>query len=59
MVEGGFWKRLNEMHDWHPAACIAARLGQGRRDENNRDYVTLCFADAAMADSFRASFFRS
>jgi len=57
--EGGFGKRLDEMHEWHNARCVKARFGRSRRDANNRDYVTWCFADAAMADSFRASFIRS
>ena len=52
----GFGKRLDAMRDWHRARSIRPRLGRGRRDGNNRDYVTWCFADAAMADSFRASF---
>ena len=56
--KGGFGKRLDEMHEWHRARSIKARLGRSRRDKNNRDYVTWCFADAAMADSFRASFVR-
>jgi len=57
--EGGFGKRLDEMHDWHRARSIEPKLGRGRRGANNRDYVTWCFADAEMADSFRASFIRS
>ena len=56
---GGFGKRLNAMHEWHRARSIRARFGRSWRDKNNRDYVTWCFADAAMADSFRASFKRS
>jgi uncharacterized protein CbrC (UPF0167 family) len=47
------------MHEWHRARSIKAKFGRSRRDEKNRDYVTWCFADAAMADSFRASFVRS
>jgi hypothetical protein len=57
--EGGFGKRLDEMHEWHRARSLRARFGRSRRDKNNRDYVTWCFADAAMADSVRASFRRS
>jgi hypothetical protein len=56
--QGGFGKRLDQMHEWHDARSIRARLGRSRRDKNNRDYVTWCFADAAMADSFSASFSR-
>lgn len=54
--EGGFGNRLDKMHEWHSARSLRARFGRSRRDKNNRDYVTFCFADAAMADSFRASF---
>ena len=57
--KGGFGKKLNEMHEWHLARSIQPRFGRSRRDEKNRDYVTWCFADAAMADSFRTSFIRS
>jgi hypothetical protein len=55
----GFGKRLDAMHEWHLARSIKARFARSRRDKNNRDYVTWCFSDAAMADSFRASFVRS
>ena len=54
--KGGSGKRLDEMHEWHRARSVKARFGRSRRDKNNRDYVTWCFADAAMADSFRSSF---
>jgi|EndMetStandDraft_8_1072994.scaffolds.fasta_scaffold3111068_1 hypothetical protein len=57
--KGGFGSRLHEMHEWHRARSLRTRFGRGRRDKGNRDYVTFCFADAAMADSFRASFKRS
>jgi len=56
--EGGFGKRLDEIPDWHRARGIQPMGGRGRRDENGW-YVTWCFADAAMADNFRASFKRS
>jgi len=56
--EGGFGKCLDEMHQWHRARSITARFGRSRRDKSNHDYITWCFADAAMADSFRASFSR-
>lgn len=48
--EGGFGKRLDAMYEWHQARGIRAMRGSSRRDENNRDYVTWCFADAAMAE---------
>ena len=57
--KGGFGQRLDKMHEWHRARSIKPRFGRSRRDANNHDYVTWCFADAAMADSFRASFIRS
>jgi hypothetical protein len=56
--ECGFRNNLDAMHDWHRDRSITARFGRSRRDKDNRDYVTFCFADAAMADSFRASFTR-
>jgi hypothetical protein len=40
--EGGFGKRLDAMYEWHGAHNIIAMRGSGRRDENNRDYVTWC-----------------
>jgi hypothetical protein len=54
--KGGFGKRLDEMHEWHRARSIQPRFGRSRRDEKNRDYVTWCFADAAMAEAFSAVF---
>jgi hypothetical protein len=57
--EGGFGKRLDKMHDWHHARGIVARFGRSRRDENSRDYVTFCFADAVTAEAFRRLFCRS
>jgi hypothetical protein len=53
--EGGFGKRLDEMHAWHHAHGIAARHGQTRRDESGW-YVTWCFADAETAQAFAAKF---
>jgi hypothetical protein len=35
--EGGFGKRLDQMHEWHRARSIKPRLGRSRRDANNRD----------------------
>ena len=59
--KGGFGKRLHAMHEWQRARArsIKPRLGHGWRDKNNRDYVTWCFGDAAMAGGFRALFVRS
>jgi len=54
--EGGFGKRLDEIHEWHGAHNIVAMNGRGRRDENNRDYVTWCFAEPAIAAAFANEF---
>ena len=54
--EGGFRKRLDAMYEWHQARDIEAMRGRGRRDQNNRDYVTWCFADAETAKAFAAEF---
>ena len=54
--KGGFWKRLDEMHEWHRARSIKPRFGRSRRDANNRDYVTWCFADAETAAAFASEF---
>jgi hypothetical protein len=53
--EGGFGKRLHEMHKWHHARSIAARHGRTRRDDSGW-YVTFCFADAKAAQAFSARF---
>ena len=54
--EGGFGKRLDAMYEWHHARGIEAMRGTSRRDQNGRDYVTWCFADAATAKAFSAEF---
>jgi hypothetical protein len=54
--EGGFGRRLDDMHNWHLALSIRAKLGRGRRDKDNRDYVTWCFANPATAESFASEF---
>lgn len=54
--EGGFGKRIDEIYEWHGAHNIIAMHGRSRRDENNRDYVTWCFADAQVAAEFAARF---
>jgi hypothetical protein len=53
--EGGFGTRLDEMYEWHQERGLRTMHGRSRRDASSW-YVTWCFADAAMADSFRASF---
>ena len=54
--EGGFATRLDEMHDWHRARGIQAKFGRSRRDKDNRDYLTWCFADPATVESFANEF---
>ena len=56
--EGGFGKHLDEMHEWHRARSIRARFGRGRRDKDNRDCLSWCFADAETAKAFSAEFGR-
>jgi hypothetical protein len=57
--EGGFGKLLDAMYEWHGAHNIIAMRGRSRHDENGRDYVTWCFADAETAAAFHAEFIRS
>jgi hypothetical protein len=57
--EGGFGKRLDAIYEWHQARGIQAMRGTSRRDENNCDYVTWCFADAETANIFRELFVSS
>jgi hypothetical protein len=54
--EGGLGRRLDAMYEWHQARGIQAMRGTSRRDANNRDYATWCFADAAMAKAFSVEF---
>jgi hypothetical protein len=49
---GGFGSKLNAMHQWHEARGIRAIHSAGRRDENKRDYIRLCFADPIAAKDF-------
>jgi hypothetical protein len=53
---GGLGKRLDEIYEWHGAHNIIAMRGRSRRDANNRDYVTWCFADAETAAAFASEF---
>jgi hypothetical protein len=54
--EGGFGKTLDAMFDVHARHGIRAINSTGRRDENNRDYIRWCFADADTAAAFAAEF---
>jgi hypothetical protein len=54
--EGGFGKKLDAMYEWHIHRGIRAINSTGRRDENNRDYIRWCFADADTAAAFAAEF---
>jgi hypothetical protein len=54
--EGGLGKTLDAMHEFHKRHGVDAHTGKGRRDENNRDYIRWCFADAEMAKVFAAEF---
>jgi hypothetical protein len=56
--EGGFGKKLDAMYDWHRARGILFQRGRSRRDENGRDYIRWCFADADTAAAFAAEFNR-
>jgi len=53
---GGFGRRLDAMYEWFANRGIKPINSTGRRDENNRDYIRWCFADAEMAEQFRREF---
>jgi hypothetical protein len=44
------------MHEWHTKRGIRALHSTGRRDENGRDYIRWCFADAEAAAAFASEF---
>ena len=54
--EGGFGTRLNAMYEWHSARGIRAINSTGRRNENGRDHIRWCIADADTAAEFAAEF---
>ena len=54
--EGGFGKKLDAMYEWHIHRGIRVINSTGRRDENGRDYIRWCFADADTAAAFAAEF---
>jgi hypothetical protein len=53
--EGGFGKRLNEMHDRHHARHIRALHSKRRPDAENRDYIG-CFLERETARAFASKF---
>jgi hypothetical protein len=53
---GGYGKTLDALYDFHACHGIRAINSTGRRDENNRDYIRWCFADADTAAAFAAEF---
>lgn len=55
---GGLGTTLDAMYEFHVRHSIKAQRGHGKHDANGA-VVRWCFADKAMADSFRASFVRS
>jgi hypothetical protein len=55
---GGFGKKLDAMYDWHRTRGILFQRGRSRRDENGRDYIRWCFADAETAAAFASQFNR-
>jgi hypothetical protein len=50
--EGGFGRKLDDMYNWHLIRDILFQRGRSRRDENGRDYIRWCFADAETAAAF-------
>ena len=55
--EGDFGKWLDAMYEFHVRHGIKPQRGHGKHDAQGA-VVRWCFADKAMADSFRASFVR-
>jgi hypothetical protein len=53
---GGFGTKLDAMHEWHTKRGIRALHLTGQRDENHRDYIRWCFADAETAAAFASQF---
>ena len=56
--EGGFGRKLDDMYNWHLIRGILFQRGRSRRDENGRDYIRWCFADAETAAAFASQFNR-
>jgi hypothetical protein len=54
--DAGLGTRLDIMFQWHRARGLDVMNGRGRRDENGRNYIRWCFADAdavvVFADEF-------
>ena len=53
---GGFGRKLDDMYDWHRTRGLLYQRGCSRRDENGRDYIRWCFADAETAAAFASQF---
>jgi hypothetical protein len=53
---GGLGRRLDAMHEWHRTRNIEQMRGRSRRNENGRNYVRWCFADAETAKAFASEF---
>jgi hypothetical protein len=45
-----------ELYAWHTHHNIKAINSTGRRDENGRDWIRLCFVDPKLAEAFAADF---
>jgi hypothetical protein len=53
---GGLGRRLDAMHAFHLERGIQSRNGRRRRDQDGRDHIRWCFADAATAEAFASQF---
>jgi hypothetical protein len=53
--EGGFGRRLDDMHAFHRQRGITDHHIPRRRDKQH-DYIRWCFADCATAEVFAAQF---
>jgi hypothetical protein len=53
--EGGFGRRLDDMHQFHRQRGITDHHIPRRRD-NEHDYIRWCFNDLAVAEAFAAQF---
>ena len=53
--EGGFGRRLDDMHEFHRQRGITDHHIPRRRDDEH-DYIRWCFKDVATAEAFAAQF---
>jgi hypothetical protein len=53
--EGGFGRRLDDMHQFHRQRRITDHRGPRRLDDEH-DYIRWCFKDLATAEAFAAQF---